>query len=171
MIKHSLFVLFAVLIVILQLTLIVLKCCDLITANWYAVWIPFYTFAVVFFLIIIISFFIKHVKENKLMEKIKYDDFLKMIVNREYNDIDIERNNWENGKGAGFKIVLKRGEWVTKNNSQKYEYKTYYYDFDIDDIINLILDLRVVQDNQTKNRILKVIEKNNDALLKELGND
>ena len=63
MIRHSLFVLFAVMTTILQLTLIVLKCCDLITANWYVVCVPSYVFITTYLLTIIIYFLINKAKE------------------------------------------------------------------------------------------------------------
>ena len=64
MIKHSLFVLFAVWTALIQLTLIVLKCCDLITANWHVVWVPSYVFIATYLLTIIIYFLINKAKEN-----------------------------------------------------------------------------------------------------------
>lgn len=99
------------------------------------------------------------------MEKLKYDDFLKSIVNRTYDTIGMENDLLENGKKPTFKIILTKGEWVHGNNSQKYQNTTYYYDFDIDEIVDLILDLLYEKEQKVKSKTLKTI--NN--LLEELG--
>lgn len=101
------------------------------------------------------------------MEKMKYTDFIRFIVNHDYNTIGMENDLLENGKNPRFKIVLKRGELITG----EFQYKTYYYDFDIDEIVYLMLDLIYTRDKQTRNKVLNVIIKNTDTLLKELGND
>lgn len=102
------------------------------------------------------------------MEKMKYDEFLKTIVECKYNTIGMGNDLLENGKKPTFKIVLTRNEWVAGYNSQTYQTKTYYYDFEIDNIVDLIFDLLGTQNEDTKNRILRIIKRNNDDLLKEL---
>lgn len=100
------------------------------------------------------------------MEKMKYEDFLKSIVNHKYHSIEIKKN-LENINRTEFKIILKRGEWVIENNLHDYQNKTYAYNFEIDDIIDLMLDLLDTQEKEITNKISSMLKK----LLKELDNE
>ena len=105
------------------------------------------------------------------MEKLRYDKFLKSIVNRRYDTIGMENDLLENGKIPTFKIILTKGELFIENNLNYYRNKTYYYDFDIDDIIDLIINLLYEMERKTTNKLINKLKKNIDDLLEELEDD
>lgn len=88
----------------------------------------------------------------------KYDEFLKTVVNRTYNDIYyIAEDN---------KFVLTRFErWVEKNVVRE-ENVSYY--FDELDVIDLIIDLLNTQKQEITEKILNKIKEQTNDLLKML---
>ena len=82
------------------------------------------------------------------MEKMKYDDLLKCIVNHDYSDIYyIAKDN---------KLVLTVFERYVEQNTVREENASYYWD-DID-IIDLIIDLLNTQKQEIREKILNTMK-------------
>lgn len=95
------------------------------------------------------------------MKRMQYNDFLKCIVNYEFNDIYyIAEDN---------KFVLTRFERYVENNTVREENVSYYYDGI--DMLDLINDLLYMKEQSINEKILNKIKEQTEKLLKYLDLD